>query len=222
MQNKSLKQGLFFTFEGGEGSGKTTLQERLSTYLRSLGYTILSTRAPGGTPLGASIRELLLYKEKIQLSKQAELFLFLADRAQHVEEILLPAIKEKKIILCDRFNDSTIAYQGAARSGDTTFIETLCAFTVGNLTPALTFYLDIDPALGLKRAQDAIVKDGKASYDRLEKEKITFHEKVRKAYLALSKKYSERIVVVDARESLESVFNLVLAKILAKIEEGLC
>lgn len=222
MQSKTLKEGLFFTFEGGEGSGKTTLQARLLDHLNSLGYGILSTRAPGGTPLGASIRELLLHKEKIHLSKQSELFLFLADRAQHVEEVIVPALKEKKIILCDRFNDSTIAYQGAARGGDTSFIETLCAFTVGNLTPHLTFYLDIDPVLGLKRAQEAIVKDGKASYDRLEKEKLEFHEKVRRAYLALSKKYSERIIVVDASQPLDTVFNVVLEDVVTSIDKSLC
>ena len=218
MQSKSLKQGLFFTFEGGEGSGKTTLQEKLSTHLSALGYPILRTRAPGGTPLGASIRELLLYKEKLQLSKQAELFLFLADRAQQVEEVLLPALQEKKIILCDRFNDSTVAYQGAARGGDSSFIETLCAFTVGNLTPNLTFYLDVDPSIGLKRAQDAIVKDGKSSYDRLEKEQLEFHEKVRKGYLALSKKHPKRMFVIDATGTPDSVFKIALAK----IEEALC
>lgn len=222
MQNRSLKRGLFFTFEGGEGSGKTTLQEKLSTHLHSLGYIILSTRAPGGTSLGASIRDLLLYKEKIQLSKQAELFLFLADRAQQVEEVLLPAIHQKKIILCDRFNDSTVAYQGAARGGDSIFIEKLCAFTVGNLTPDLTFYLDIDPIVGLKRAQEAVIKDGKSSYDRLEKEKIEFHEKVRKGYLTLAANHSERMIVVDASKSLEAVFKTVLEKILAKLQEVLC
>lgn len=222
MQNRRLQRGLFFTFEGGEGSGKTTLQQKLSSYLTSLEYSVVNTRAPGGTALGASVRDILLYKEKIQLCKQAELFLFLADRAQHVEEVIGPALEQKKIVLCDRFNDSTIAYQGGARNGDLSFIEQLCAFAVHGLTPDLTLYLDIDPKHGLKRAKEAIVTHAKSSYDRLEQEKIDFHERVRNTYLALAKKWPQRIHVVDATQSPEQVLSDALKKILPKVEEELC
>ncbi len=219
---KHLKRGLFFTFEGGEGSGKTTLQERLSKHLNTLGYVTLSTRAPGGTALGSSIRELLLHKKELLLSKQAELFLFLADRAQQVEEILLPALEKGHIILSDRFNDSTFAYQGVARGGDIAFIEKLCDYTVGGLLPDLTFYLDIDPKIGLQRAKEAIIRSGKAAYDRLEKEHVQFHEKVREGYLMLTKQYPHRVILIDASHSVESVFNEVLEKIQEKLQEVVC
>jgi dTMP kinase len=222
VQSRRLQRGLFFTFEGGEGSGKTTLQQKLSSYLTSLEYSVVNTRAPGGTALGAAVRDILLYKEKIQLCKQAELFLFLADRAQHVEEVIGPALEQKKIVLCDRFNDSTIAYQGGARHGDLSFIEQLCSFAVHDLIPDLTLYLDIDPQQGLKRAKQAIVTHAKSSYDRLEQEKIDFHERVRHAYLALAKKWPQRIHVVEATQSADQVFSDALTKILAHIEEESC
>lgn len=222
MQSRHLRRGLFITFEGGEGSGKTTLQQKLVSHLSSIGYSLLSTRAPGGTALGVSIREILLYKKKIDLCKQAELFLFLADRAQHVEEVIVPALKEKKIILCDRFNDSTIAYQGGARGVDLLFIEQLCAFAVRDLSPDLTIYLDIDPKEGLRRAQAAIVTHAKSSYDRLEQEHLEFHERVRETYLMLAKKFPKRICVVDASQSVEQVFVDTLKLITSYIQEVVC
>lgn len=217
MQSKHLHRGLFFTFEGGEGSGKTTLQQKLSHHLSSLGYAVTNTRAPGGTTLGVSIRDILLYKEKVLLCKRAELFLFLADRAQHVEEIITPALQEKQVVLCDRFNDSTVAYQGGAREEDIAFIEELCNFAVHNLVPDLTFYLDIDPQKGLQRAQEAIVTHAKSSYDRLEQEKIEFHTRVRQTYLALAKKYSKRIYVIDASQPSDVVFKEALDTVMSQL-----
>lgn len=221
-QNKHVfKKGLFFTFEGGEGSGKTTLLQRLHLHLSSLGYPICLTRAPGGTKLGESIREILLHKKDLSLCKISELLLFLSDRAQHVEEIILPALKRCEIVLCDRFNDSTIAYQGAAREAfDIEHVENLCRFASHNVLIDLTFYLDLDPALGLKRAHDAIEKDGKKNYDRLENEKLHFHEKVRKAYLELASRNKNRIHVLDAAKPKEEVYKEALSIIESKLYEA--
>lgn len=212
MKNKKLQKGVFISFEGGEGSGKTTLLESLASSLLSMGYDIYSTRAPGATPLGKKIRDLVLHEDKVALSKRAELFLFLADRAQHVEEQIIPALKEHKLVLCDRFNDSTIAYQGAARGCDLSFIEKVCFFAVQGIEPVLTIYLDIDPEIGLKRAA------GKVAYDRVESEKIDFHHKVRAAYRDLAERNQDRIYIIDA--SLPK--DIVLALALEKIQEVLC
>ncbi|MCH9630628.1 MAG: Thymidylate kinase [Chlamydiia bacterium] len=207
MKRKAHNSGLFLTLEGGEGSGKTTLSQKLYDHLIGKGCSVLLTRAPGGTELGKSIREILLHKESIELNKFSELLLFLADRAQHVHEVIMPALNKGQIVLCDRFNDSTIAYQGAARdSFSPTYVEELCLFATENLVPDLTFYLDLDPKVGLKRANDAILKDGKNSYDRLEKEELVFHKKVRDGYLSLAKKYSDRIVTIDAETAQDKVF----------------
>ncbi|PCI95897.1 dTMP kinase [Candidatus Aerophobetes bacterium] len=211
MKRKTRNTGLFLTLEGGEGSGKTTLSQKLYDYLIGKGSPVLLTRAPGGTELGKSIREILLHKESIKLNEFSELLLFLADRAQHVHEVIMPALKNGQIVLCDRFNDSTIAYQGAARdSFSPAYVEELCLFATENLVPDLTFYLDLDPKLGLKRANEAILKDGKNSYDRLEKEELFFHEKVREGYLNLARKHSSRIVTINAETTQEKVFQEVI------------
>lgn len=222
-KSKVRYTGLFLTLEGGEGSGKTTLSQKLCNYLVEKGYPVLLTRAPGGTELGKAIREILLHKESIELSKLSELLLFLADRAQHVQEVIIPALTEGKIVLCDRFNDSTVAYQGAARdSFSPEYVEELCLFATQNLVPDLTFYLDLDPKLGLERASDAILKDGKNTYDRLENEELIFHKKVREGYLALARKYKDRITTINARIPPEDVFNEVVKITNKKIDEVLC
>lgn len=211
--SKPIEQGLFLTLEGGDGSGKTSLQSSLSSYLSSLGYPVVTTRAPGGTLLGGAIREILLHKTKIPLCKRAELFLFLADRSQHVKEIILPALHQKKLVLCDRFNDSTIAYQGGAREIDLSQIAKLCHFAVEGLEPHLTFYLDLDPEEGLRRAQGI-----KSSQDRLEQEALEFHRKVRTTYLDLAREHPSRIYVIDAMQSQEEVFQEVCRKLLSYLE----
>ena len=208
-----MHKSAFITFEGGEGSGKTSVLKKIESYLQALGYKTLATRAPGGTSLGAQIRELLLHKEKIQLCKKAELFLFLSDRAQHVQELVLPALKENKVVLCDRFNDSTIAYQGAARNEQLSFIENLCEYAVDELKPDLTFYLDIDPSVGLIRAKKAIKEQGKATYDRMENEALAFHQRVRECYLKLVQKEPHRFIVLDASMPLEQVVSLAIQKL---------
>lgn len=221
LESNHLKKGLFITFEGGEGSGKTTLQQKILSHLQSKGFSSISTRAPGGTPLGLSIRDLLLHQKNQFLSKKAELFLFLADRAQHVAELILPALNEKKIVLCDRFNDSTLAYQGAARHGNLEFIELLCSFVTDELLPDLTLYLDVDPMVGLKRARQAIAKQGKAEYDRLENEALEFHQRVRASYLEIAHKHPKRFVIIDSHRSMDEVYQIALTSIEHLIRESL-
>lgn len=223
MKKKTHNTGLLITLEGGEGSGKTTLSQNLADHLTKKGAQVLLTRAPGGTELGRSIREILLHKKTIDLCSSSELLLFLADRAQHVFEVILPALQRGKIVVCDRFNDSTIAYQGAARAAfDLDYVEQLCLFATNKLIPDLTFYLDLDPEIGLKRAKEAIVTDGKNAYDRLEKEKLEFHQRVRAAYLNLAKKHSDRIVTINAGISKDQVFQEVVQVTERKLLEVSC
>jgi dTMP kinase len=191
--------GDFITFEGGDGSGKTTLIEGVSTYLKSLRKSLLLTRAPGGTPLGAQIRHLLLTQTEQAICHRAELLLFLADRAQHVDEVILPALQQGQIVLCDRFDDSTIAYQGA-RGFPAEHVKGLCQFATNTLSPSLTFYLDIDPRIGLARASKR-----QQTADRLESEALHFHDEVRKGFLHIAKQESQRVKVLDATKSPEEV-----------------
>ncbi len=184
-------KGRFITFEGGDGAGKTTLMEGLYEYLLKKGAPVLKTRAPGGTDLGNKIRSLLLDGKK-SIDKRAELFLFMADRSQHVQEVILPALAENKIVLCDRFNDSTVAYQGAARELNSDRVRELCDFATGGLQPDFTFYLDIDPAVGLQRS---IKKSG--TPDRMESEALAFHEKLRSAFHQIAEKEPSRVRVLD-------------------------
>lgn len=183
---------LLITFEGGEGAGKTTLIRTLASKLEQEGKKVLCTRAPGSLKIGAKIRDLLLHSSPDEITAKTELFLFLADRASHVEREILPALDAGRIVLCDRFNDSTVAYQGIARGLGKTEVEKLCHFATGGLEPKLTFYLDIDPKLGLERAIDVGEKD------RIEAEDLSFHEKIRQAYLKLASDYPKRIHVLDA------------------------
>ena len=163
---------------------------------------MIKTHEPGATPLGHALRDLLLHRRDVGPTKRAELFLFLADRTQHVEEVIIPALKEEKIVLCDRFSDSTLSYQGAARSFDTEEIKEFCTFAAMGLVPDLTLLLDLDPKVGLARAQQ---RKGNI-YDRLESEEMAFHAKVREAFLSLSEEEPDRFRVIDAMEPFATVF----------------
>jgi dTMP kinase len=211
---KQLKKGLFFTFEGGEGAGKSTLIEKIYTLLCEKGYAVLKTREPGGTKLGELIRDLLLHRKDFSFfSPTSELCLYLASRAQHVEELLLPALKEGKIILCDRFNDSSIAYQGYGRNLDIEEVKRFCGFASHHLIPDKTFFLDLDPQKGLERVRKV---SEKKEYDRLESESELFHQKVRMGFYALAKQ-EKRICILDASLSASQVF----AKAWEEIEKSL-
>lgn len=209
---KRKNKGLFVTFEGGEGAGKTTLISRVHEVLSTKGLRSIKTREPGGTPLGQRIRDLLLHEEEEAMSGRGELFLFLADRAHHVETVILPALEEGNVVLCDRFNDSTLAYQGVARHLDLKMLRSLCAAATNGLNPDLTFYLDLDPKIGLQRVRK------ESALDRLEKENLSFHQKVREGFLALAKEEPERVHVIDAKKEIEEVYQ----QVITTVETALC
>ncbi|MCH9621931.1 MAG: Thymidylate kinase [Chlamydiia bacterium] len=190
--------GLFVTFEGGEGAGKTTLIKSLHEYLNSLNKQVLSTFEPGDSEFGKSIRDTLLFAEEAMPS-ESEFFLYLADRAYHVENMILPALEKDVVVLCDRFTDSSVAYQGAGRQFvSLERIEEMSLVSTKGLSPDMTFLLDIEPAKALLRL--------KGKKDRLESENIAFHERVREGYLTLAAENPHRIIVLDAEKSKEELF----------------
>lgn len=200
-------QGFFITLEGGEGSGKTTLIHQLSHFLKEQGYCVVLTREPGGSRLGETIRGWLLRDQELKIGAEAELLLFLAARAQHIEETIAPALKEGKIVLCDRFNDSTIAYQGGARGLGVKYVQKLCQSVCKSFSPRLTLFLNVSPEIGLARAKAAHKEDAAAGeWDRIESEKLAFHRKIQKTLVILAKKEPLRIHSIDANQSQRFVF----------------
>jgi dTMP kinase len=194
--------GLFITFEGGEGCGKSTQIERLAHRLQERGFTVCQTREPGGTPLGEAIRDLLQYNEAGQgILPESELLLFAAARAQICRELILPALERSEIVLCDRFLDSTSVYQGVARAIDPIEVAAINQFACGGLTPNLTLLIDLDPELGLRRAREG--RD--APLDRMELETLDFHKAVRRGYLELAAIDEERIRVLDGSQTIQHI-----------------
>lgn len=192
---------LFITCEGGEGAGKTTLMQRLEAELQKRGYQVLHTREPGGSRLGEELRQWLLHRDPaMKIGSHAELLLFLAARAQHIEERIKPALEKGVVVLCDRFNDSTIAYQGVARGLGMEYVKQLCHLVCDGVTPNLTFFLDLHPQVGLARAGRV------RKSDLMEGEALLFHEKVREGMIELARREPERIQVLDATKSPDEVF----------------
>lgn len=201
------QQPLFITFEGGEGAGKSTLMNQLADHLEKQGYSVLKTREPGGSKLGEFIRHWLLHRDfDTRVDKEAEMLLFLAARAQHLSELIVPALQSGKIVLCDRFNDSTIVYQGIARGIGAEKVARFCALVCEGSEPNLTFYLDVDPVEGLKRTAKTH-KDtaSEGVLDRIESETLDFHRKVQAGFLTLAKQNPGRIHALDANKSQENV-----------------
>jgi dTMP kinase len=198
---------LFITFEGVEGSGKTTQIQRLKKYLDRKGIPCKVTREPGGCPIGEKVRKILLNPDHREMVPLSELLLYEAARAQHVKEVIEPFLKKRGVILCDRFSDATIAYQGYGRKIDLRWIERLNHFSSRGIKPDVTFLLDCPSDVGLKRAlkRNRTLKQEKE--ERFEKEKIQFHQRVRKGYLALAKKEPRRVKVIDTRQGEDNVFN---------------
>lgn len=189
-------KGLFITFEGGDGCGKTTQIKLLDEYLRSKGYKTLLTREPGSKGLGEKLREILLNYDG-EVSPVCESFLFLADRAQHVDCIIKPALEEGIIVLCDRHIDSTVAYQGYGRGLDLEQIQNLNNIATSGLKPDLTIVLDVDVETSQKRVG--------VEKDRMESAGIEFFERVRKGFLEIAKTEPERVKVVDSTQSIEEI-----------------
>jgi len=198
-----LTPGLFISFEGVEGCGKTTQVKLLAAGLREAGYSVYTTIEPGGTKLGERITDIVLSSTDAKLSPAAELFLFLADRAQHVAEALRPALVKNQIIISDRYLDATVAYQGYGRGFDPGLIELMNRLAVAGvsdvvLLPQITILLDLDPRLGLERAKK---RRGLSPADRIEQQDVSFHARVRQGYLELAALYPERIRRVPAAYS---------------------
>ncbi len=196
--------GLFITFEGLDKAGKTTQIARLAQRLERLGHTVTATREPGGTALCEEIRQLLMKKQSERLVDEAELLLFSASRAQLLRERLWPELDAGHIVLCDRFADSTTAYQGYARGMDLEFIRQLNAYAVGNRWPDLTIFLDLTVEESFKRL-GKVLDTTQAEVDRFKIESRNFYEKVRKGFLELAAGHPERIVTLDATHSVEEL-----------------
>jgi dTMP kinase len=198
--------GKFVTFEGSEGSGKTTQIKLAADWLKERGIPVLATAEPGGTPLGRKIREILLNRGSCAIGAEAELLLFAAARAQHVRETILPALQEGRWVLCDRFSDTTSAYQGFGRGLDAGFIRTLNAFSARALKPDLTFLFDLPVEIGLARAEKrAVLGRPEAAEDRFEREERTFHGRVWEGYLSLAAGEPERFRIIDGAADIETV-----------------
>lgn len=191
-----MQKGLFITFEGADGCGKTTQLKLMKEYLSNKGYDVVLTREPGGKGLGEKIREILLNYNG-EVSNRCESFLFLADRAQNIDIVVKPAIENGKIVLCDRHTDSSVAYQGYGRGLDINEIEMLNNLATGGLKPDLTLVFDVDIETSMKRVGD--------EKDRMESSGIEFFNKVRNGYLELAKKEPDRIKVVDSTRTIEQV-----------------
>jgi dTMP kinase len=196
----------FITFEGVEGCGKTTQARLAEVWLRERGVSVLATAEPGGTPLGRKIREILLNRGSCAIGAEAELLLFAADRAQHVRETIRPALEAGRWVLCDRFADATLAYQGFGRGLDADFIRTLNAFSTRTLKPDLTFLFDLPVETGLARAEKrAAGGRPESAEDRFEREERSFHGRIRERYLSLAAEEPERFRVIDGAASIEKV-----------------
>ena len=207
--------GLLITFEGGEGCGKSTQIAALKAKLEAEGHEVIQTREPGGTSLGEAIRHLLQHDEAGHgMSAEAELLLFAASRAQHVRRLIRPAIAEEKIVLCDRFIDSTSVYQGVARAIDPDRVEAINRFAADRMIPDLTILIDLPPEIGLARAQKR--SDGRP--DRMEQEAIDFFEAVRKGYLKQAAKEPNRFIIFDGSLSIEALETEIQDTVQAKLQ----
>ena len=213
--------GLFITFEGSEGCGKSTQIRRMADRLRALGREVLTLREPGGTPIGESIRNLLQYDEKAAaMTPEAELLLFAASRAQLVREVIRPTLERGAIVLCDRFLDSTTVYQGVARALSRHDVAAINEFAIGVTVPDLTLLLDLDATEGRRRAA---VRKGPV--DRMEQEGSDFYEAVRHGYLELAQGDPHRFAIIDAsasEEVVESAITAVLQERFQEVFHGLC
>lgn len=196
----------FITFDGIEGCGKTTQMRLAEAWLRERGAPVLATAEPGGTPLGRKIREILLNRGSWAIGAEAELLLFAAARAQHVREAILPALERGEWVLCDRFADATLAYQGFGRGLDAGFIRTLNAFSAQALKPEMTLLFDLPVEVGLARAKKrAVGVRPEAAEDRFEQEERAFHGRIREGYLSLAAAEPERFRIIDGAGSVETV-----------------
>lgn len=192
------KKGIFVTFEGVEGCGKSTQVKLLARRLKGCRIPLLVTREPGGSKIGNAIRKILLDSRNSGISPLTELLLYAADRAQHVEEVIRPALEDGVWVLCDRFMDATEAYQGIARGQSISFVREMNRVATRGVRPDITFLLDLPVEIGLARARRRNIISNTGTQDRFEREELTFHEKVRKGYLRIARREKKRFVVIQA------------------------
>ncbi len=209
--------GRFITFEGGEGSGKTTQIRLLAAWLADLGYDVLTTREPGGTRIGDAIRALLLDPAYNEMRPETEILLFSAARAQIVGQVIRPHLARGGIVLCDRFADSTLAYQGYGRQLDLATLRQITSFATGNLVPDLTICLDLPVELGLRRKRGG----DRAEWTRMEQEQIAFHERVRCGFLTLAAAEPQRWLVLDATRPAEEIQATIRQRVAQYLERSI-
>jgi dTMP kinase len=215
-----MPMGCFITFEGPEGCGKTTQIKLLADSLAEKGSRVLLTREPGGCPISDKIREVLLDAANSGMVPLTELFLYAAARAQHVSEIITPALEAGNIVICDRFTDATVAYQGHGRQLDLALIGQLNRLAIGQLRPHLTILLDCPVEIGLGRALARIEATKGAKEERFEQESIQFHQRVRAGYLQLAAAEPDRFVVIDGNQDIMDVQAAITTAVLSRLAEG--
>lgn len=211
---KTLKKGLFLTIEGPDGSGKTTACQTVLQRLKQEGYDVIYTREPGGSNIAEQIRSVILDVNNTEMEIRTEAMLYAAARRQHLIEVVLPALKENKIIVCDRFVDSSLAYQGYGRGIGIDEVMSINQFAIGNNFPDLTIYYDVDAIVGLQRIAN------RSGLDRLDKESLAFHQKVVEGYKIVCSRYPERIKIVDASQDMDKVASDTYDLIIRKIKEN--
>ncbi|MDT2808559.1 dTMP kinase [Vagococcus lutrae] len=210
--------GIFITIEGPDGAGKTSMiQELVPRLEETLTCSVMTTREPGGIPISEEIREVILNPRHITMDERTEALLYAAARRQHLVEKILPALEADKLVLCDRFVDSSLAYQGVGRRIGMEEIAEINHFATEGITPHLTLYLDVDSETGLRRIQKG---RSLSEINRLDNEDLVFHQRVRHAYLDLAEKYPDRIITIDAKQSLEKVVEKAYSEIMTYLTQN--
>ncbi len=201
---------MFITFEGGEGSGKTTLIEKINKALISEGYKVVITREPGGSKISEKIRNILLDNDNTEIKAHTEALLFAASRAQHLDEVIIPNLD--KIVICDRYLDSSVAYQAYGRELGLDFIYSINKYALKYM-PDLTFFIKLEPEIGLKR----VSQKRSNKKDRLDQEKVDFHNRVYNGYLALAETDKNRIITIDGNNTIDKLFQIIMSEIKKKL-----
>ena len=205
-----MKRGIFITMEGPEGAGKTTITQMLGKALQQEGYQVLLTREPGGVPISEQIREVILNKDNTAMDSRTEALLYAAARRQHLVEVVMPELERGGIVLCDRFIDSSLAYQGHARGLDIEEVYNINKFAIGDMMPDATLFFDIDPEEGLRRIQS----NGEREVNRLDLEALDFHKKVCEGYQFIINRWKDRFIIVDAGRTIDEVLEETKASLL--------
>ena len=200
-----ILKGLFITFEGPDGAGKTSQLQLLASYIKKLGYDLVTTREPGGTKISDKIRSLLLDPVHTELTDQTEILLYAASRAQLVHELILPSLEQGKIVLCDRFIDASIAYQAYGLGKSKEMVEQINSFASSRLTPDRTYLLNLSPEAGRVRLEQRKHKEFGNELDRIEQKNIEYHQRVYDGFQQLAHEHQERIKVIDADKNIEAI-----------------